>query len=305
MWNKIGIIYCPNNENSWSNNSFMTPVAVNLNDEIIRIFGGVRDRSGISRLTFIDVKASNPLEVINISKNPVLDIGENGCFDDNGVILGDIKKIDDEYRMYYIGFQKVEKVKFLAFTGLATSKNLKDFTKFSKSPIFDRKNWAPFIGAIHSIIKEKNKYRIFYASGYDWKTINNICYPVYSSYYTESVDGVNFDFKINKEIISPSNDIYRIGRPTAYKIDDHKFQLYCSYDTINKNYGLKCFESSNCIDWIEEKSTLKGLEKPILNFDDQAICYPSIVNTKYGKYFFYNGNQMGLTGLGCAKFLVN
>ena len=83
----------------------------------------------------------------------------------------------------------------------------------------------------------------------DWKTINGIKYPVYSSYYTESEDGYNFDYKVNHEVVKPNKDEYRIGRPTVCKEENNIYKMFCSYDKVNKEYGIAYFESTDCINW--------------------------------------------------------
>src|ERR1700722_10031135 len=124
MWRKMGLIYAPDGRTSWAAHSALTPTPVLL-DEVIRIFVGFRDRDGVSRIGFVDVDAGNPACIVGVSITPVLDVGGPGAFDDNGVILGDIIQDGDQWRMYYVGFQLVAGVKFLAFTGLAVSHDCK------------------------------------------------------------------------------------------------------------------------------------------------------------------------------------
>ena len=285
------------------NNSFMTPCPVNLDDKTIRIFGGIRDEGGISRIGFIDVCSSNPSTIKYVHQEPALEIGDIGCFDDNGVILGSVIFDGENWRMYYVGFQKVEKIKFYAFTGVAISNNLKTFKRKYQTPILDRKDWMKFIGAIHTVIKEDDIYKVFYAAGNEWKEIDKKTYPSYSTYYTESLDGYNFDFKKNKQIVSNDDFFYRIGRPTVH-CDNGKYNMFCTYDTINKNYGVKTFSSSDCIEWIENKEFLNGFEKSSIGWDSEMVCYPNIIKTNIGKtYLFYNGNKMGQTGVGYCELL--
>ena len=87
----------------------------NLTDDIIRVYGAFRDNQGIGRIGYVDVSAANPACIVKISKKPVLDIGQDGCFDDNGVILGDVLRVKDKIYMFYVAFQHVQKAKFYAF----------------------------------------------------------------------------------------------------------------------------------------------------------------------------------------------
>ncbi len=59
------------------------------------VCGGVRDSQGIGRIKYIDAEEKNPSNVLYASDRPSLDIGNPGCFDDNGVILGDIIPVNN------------------------------------------------------------------------------------------------------------------------------------------------------------------------------------------------------------------
>lgn len=302
-WQKKGLIYCPNGEISWQHNSFMTPVPVILDNETIRVFGGVRDESGVSRIGFVDISSDDPSNITFVSKDPVIDIGEDGCFDDNGIILGSLLNDGEKWRMYYVGFQKVGKVKFYAFSGIAESNDLLNFKRKSQTPVMERKDWMRYIGAIHTVIKDGNNYKVFYAAGNDWKVIGENTYPVYSSYYTESEDGYNFNYKINREIVRPDETEYRIGRPTVYKDDDGFYKMFCSYDKKTKNYGIAYFESQDCLNWHRKDNKIIGLNRSDSGWDSEMVCYPSIIKTDNKTYLFYNGNGMGRTGFGYAELI--
>ena len=160
-WKKKGLIYEPPLDGSWRDNSALTPTAFLLNDNVIRVYTSLRDKNGVGRIGYVDVNASNPSEVLKVSDKPVLDIGREGMFDDNGVILGDLIRVDDKIYMYYVGFQLVGKVKFLAYTGLAiSSDNGETFERVSETPILDRKDEALYIRAIHSVLFENGKFKI-------------------------------------------------------------------------------------------------------------------------------------------------
>jgi predicted GH43/DUF377 family glycosyl hydrolase len=299
-WEKKGLIFNPVNLGGWRADTFITPTPYLLSDEIIRIYGGFRDKDGVSRIGYIDVKAENPAEVVKISETPVLDIGRNGMFDDNGVILGSILKNGDEIWMYYVGFQLVNKVKFLAFSGLAISKNHGDyFTRISETPILDRFKDEHYIRAIHTVIREKDKYRIWYAAGNRWEIINGIPYPQYKIMYTESSDGIHIPLEAGIDCIDVINDEYRIGRPTVF-IENGIYKMYYTKDTLSKKYSAGYAESDDGFVW-KRKEDEFVLPLSQEGWDSEMICYPVPLNTKYGYYLFYSGNNMGKTGVGYAK----
>lgn len=309
QFEKRSLIYCPSGEKEWMQDSFMTPVPVliegkNEEKDKIRLFGGIRDKDGVSRIGFIDVNPENPSEILYVHQEPVLDIGQDGCFDDNGMILGSIIYHDHIWRMYYIGFQHVQKAKFYAFSGVAESNDLINFNRKFQSPVIDRKDWMKFIGAIHTVIKDNNKYKIWYAAGNGWEEIDGKKYPQYSVYYSESRDGFNMNYNINDNIVKASVLEYRIGRPTVFKLKN-KYIMFCTSDTVKKEYRVCYFESQDGNNWQRMDEKLKGLERSQGGWDSEMVCYPNLLTYKDKTYCFYNGNGMGKTGVGYAELIGN
>lgn len=299
-WIKKGLIFNPANLGGWRDNTFITPTPYLLSEEVIRIYGGFRDKSGVSRIGYVDVKAENPSIILRVSEHPVLDIGKEGMFDDNGIILGSVITNGSEIWMYYVGFQLVKKVKFLAFSGLAISKdNGETFLRISDTPIMDRFKTEHYIRAIHTVIKENDKYKIWYSTGNRWEIINNIPYPQYKIMYAESQDGIHLPVKEGVDCIDVINDEYRIGRPTTF-IENGIYKMFYTRDTFSKKYSAGYAESIDGIVWIR-KEEMFHLPLSDKGWDSEMICYPVPLKSKYGHYLFYSGNNMGQSGVGYAE----
>lgn len=303
-WEKRGLVYCPDGSIDWMNNSVLTPQPFILNNDVIRIYASFRDKEGIGRIGYIDVESKNPSNIIKISEKPVLDIGQDGCFDDNGVILGDVLRIKDKIYMFYVAFQHVQKAKFYAFSGLAISgDNGETFKRVQKTPIMDRKNEGIFGRCIHTVIYDEKRdiFRVWYSVIFDWTYINNIPYPTYDIKYIESKDGIHFPDEGVQCIKCNANE-YRIGRPKVRILSDKKYEMRYTSDTYKKEYISGYAESSDGIKWIR-KDELGWLTKSKTGFDDKMACYPVVIDTRYGTYMFYDGNGMGKTGFGYAELI--
>jgi len=302
-WKKKGLVYTPPLDDSWRDNSALTPTAFLLDEETIRNYVSFRDKNGTGRIGYIDVKASNPSIVLKISKNPVLDIGKDGMFDDNGVILGDIIRVKDEIYMYYVGFQLVKKSKFLAYSGLAiSSDNGETFQRHKNTPILDREDEGLYIRAIHSVIYKDNKFKVWYATGNGWENINGIDFPQYDINYIESKDGIHFkDAGVKCIENNKANLEYRIGRPRVYKKDD-VYVMNFTYGTTDGRYIAGQASSNDGIKWNRDDKDL-GIELSKDGWDSIHLSYPSIVTTKDKTYMFYNGNNMGKDGFGYAELI--
>lgn len=305
-WHKKGRIYCPDGTSDWARHSFMTPCPWQRDDTTIRLFGGIRDDHGVSRIGWVDVDAADPSRIKGVSQRPVLEIGAPGMFDDNGVILGDVLQVGpEELRLYYVGFQLVAKAKFLAFTGVAVSRDRGDtFVRLQDTPIIDRSPEAPHISALHSIARlDDGSYRIWFARGQGWEEIDGRVYPRYDSWTMTSPDGLHFDNSTATRIVAPAGDEYRIGRPRATRRPDGTWHLRVTSDTRSKQYACFLFTSPDGVTFART-DTVELPRGDADAWDGEMTCYPAHHQTPDGRQFlFYNGNGMGQTGVGYAEWV--
>ena len=298
-WMKKGLIYAPDERMTWATNSALTPTPLMLNDDVIRVYAGFRDDLGVSRIGYVDLDATAPSKVLNVSQKPVLDIGIPGTFDDNGLILGDVIKLNNRVYMYYIGFQLVAQVKFLAFTGLAISEDGgSTFNRISNAPVMDRSEEGLFFRAIHSVLYENGVWKCWYGVGSDWSVINGGSYPKYNIRYIESGDGINFG-PSGEVCVTFEGDEYRIGRPRVSKVDD-VYRMHYTIGTLSGTYLPGYAESIDGVSWKRLDSDV-GITPSSGGWDSKALSYATPIAYKDKEYLFYNGNDMGKTGFGYAE----
>ncbi len=303
-WEKRGVIYCPDGQIDWMNNSCLTPQPFLLNKDVIRVYTSFRDKEGVDRIGYVDVDAKNPSNVLQVSKRPVLDIGADGCFDDNGLLLGDVLRVENKIYMYYVAFQLVKKVKFCAFSGVAISiDGGETFNRIQQMPVLDRTDEGLFGRCIHSVIyeAERHLFRVWYSVIFDWTYINNIPYPTYDIKYIESSDGIHFPDE-GIACVKCKGDEYRIGRPRVRMLAPDHYEMRYTSDTISKEYKSGYAISADGINWTR-KDEMGWLTTSPTGWDSEMACYPVVIETQYGTYMFYDGNGMGRTGFGYAKFV--
>ncbi len=301
MWEKLGLVFDVKKYKNlnWIDNSALTPQPILINQDTIRVFCGFRDKEGISRIGYVDISTNNLSEIKKISKSPVIDVGRDGCFDDNGLIMGDAIHTPDGIYIFYVGFQIVKKAKFLAFSGLALSTdNGETFHRMSDAPILDRGTNQNMIGAIHTVIYEDGIWKIWFAKGDDWEFIDGKPYPKYHICYTETKDILNIP-KYSIECITPLASEYRIGRPKVSKLADNSYIMYATKGTKFGDYTPSLFRSVNGIDWKRDDSST-GIYLSESGWDSETLCYPALIKVKDTTVMFYNGNNMGYDGFGIA-----
>jgi predicted GH43/DUF377 family glycosyl hydrolase len=104
IWQRQGLI-ASNTKFGGKDSRLMLPTPIKISENILRIFVGACDENNVGRIKFIDVDAKNPQKIIDAPNKIILDIGEDGAFDDNGVVPISIVRDGDKILLYYIGFQ--------------------------------------------------------------------------------------------------------------------------------------------------------------------------------------------------------
>ena len=173
-WEKRGLIYGPTGDVQWARNSALQPTPyLRPNQETIRVFAGFRDADGVSRVGFVDVSAENPAEILRVSKQPALDVGVPGAFDENGVVPCAVVEREGRLFLFYAGYQLGIRVKFFVFSGLAISEDGgESFRRYSQVPVCDRTDHDLFFRVIHTIMFDEGKWKAWYGAGNDFDREN-------------------------------------------------------------------------------------------------------------------------------------
>ncbi len=300
MWIKKGNIFQNDTSLWWSKKYAGIPTIDQINDDILRIYYYSMDEKMDGRISYIDVDAKNPSNILYSKKEPVLDIGENGTFDDCGVCPSCIVTINDKKHIYYLGVQRAEKTPYLYFAGVAVENNNGIFERVQKNPVLDRTATEPYTRSATTIIQEGNLFKMWYVSAFEWFKWNDRLYPKYVIRSAHSKDGISW-FSLPEKVIEFEDEFeFGFGRPWVIK-EDGIYKMYYSVRSTNVPYKMGYAESVNGIDWKRKDHEL-GLIRSETGWDSEMICYPCVVNTKYGKYLFYNGNSHGASGFGYAKW---
>jgi hypothetical protein len=296
---KLGLVYASKlYPQPWASSSALTPTPMRHPDGYIRVFAGFRDAEGISRIGYVDLNAQDPSQVLRVSRKPALDIGKPGCFDDNGVIMGDVAWMGEDLYLFYVGFQLVKKAKFLALTGVAVSHDAGEtFMRLSEAPILDRAPFQTTIGAVHTAWYEDGRWRLWFARGDGWEPIAGSYYPRYEICYLEGDDLLSLP-RSGKLCVSPAYPEYRIGRPRVYRRDG-KYVMYYTKGTVGGDYFPGIAISSNGLDWHRQDAKFELTLSPE-GWDSRHLCYPAWLTVDDHEYVFYNGNDMGKDGFGVA-----
>jgi hypothetical protein len=300
-WTKLGLVFDTARQGvgGWMRHSALTPTPYRLDDELIRVYAGFRDADGVSRIGYVDVRADDPAAVVRVSAEPVLDVGRAGCFDDNGMILGDLVDAPGGLHLFYVGFQRVARAKFLAFTGMAVSRDGgNSFRREQETPILDRAPGRSTIAAVHSAMYEDGRWRLWYAVGDDWETIGGQPFPRYHIRHAETDDLAAIP-REDRVCLRPKGSEYRIGRPRVYRFGGRYVMLF-TRGNVTGEYFPGVALSDDGIAW-ERHDEMLGIALSADGWDSRTLCYPALIRRRDKLLMFYNGNDMGVDGFGVAE----
>jgi hypothetical protein len=299
-WIKKGRIFSPDKNSSWSYYYGILPTPIYLQEkDIIRIYFATSGKERYCGITYMDVSADNPSNIVYQHNGYVLDVGKIGQFDDCGINPSSVVKLKNKTYLYYVGYQRCQKSPYMLFPGLAIEdKDGKNFNRYSNAPIIDRSQKSYVSHAAPYVVYRNGKYKMWLWIGKQWISVKRKPYISASIGYAESKDGINWHIKNTKCIEPDGVREFSLGRPWVI-FEDNKYKMWYSVRYFRKLYRLGYAESKDGIKWTRQDSEV-GIDVSKTGWDSEMICYPAVIKVRNKVYLFYNGNNNGETGFGYA-----
>ena len=310
MWIKKGLIYAPNGKKAWSKSHAQVPVADFIESEnIIRVYFSTRDSFGRSLPDYIELDAENPSIILKYNKNPILNLGSLGTFDDCGVMPSWILNNGSDKYLYYIGWNVRNTIPYHNSVGLAISKEGgATFSKFSEGPLWDRDFIEPHYSGTSCVLIHNGIWKNWYLSCTGWYVINGKSEPRYHIKYAESLDGISWTRKGTVAIDYKNNEEAGIVKASVI-IEQGLFKMWYSYRLFNNyrtdknsSYRIGYSESLDGIHWTRFDGSKYSLDisSKQNDWDGLMVEYPHVIDVRGRKIMFYNGNGFGESGFGYA-----
>lgn len=310
-WKKLGKVFSPQDvkDRPWLKEFAQAPSSLIL-DDVVRIYFSCRppsDENGqyVSYSSYVDLKRDDLFEIVDVAKEPILELGGFGTFDEFGTYPVSVIRHNDQIHAYYAGWTRCESVPFNVAIGCAISDDDgQTFTKCGPGPILSYSPDEPFVLSGPKIRFFNGKWHLFYIAGRKWKVVNGRPEPVYKIRLAMSEDGVNWD-KVNQDLI-PS----RIEEDEAQASPDvffangkyHMFFCYrhsCDYRNKKNGYRIGYASSTDLINW-QRDDTKAGIDVSDQGWDSEMISYPHVFELDGKVYMAYLGDQVGRYGFGLA-----
>jgi hypothetical protein len=300
-WEKLGQVRLPPSTTHRDSHAYC-PAPFALNDSTIRVFYAVPDESGVGRISFADVDADRPTEVVGTSTELALDVGDRGRFDEHGVTPISVVRAPDTglTHLYYAGWQRAVGVRYFLFAGLATSVDATTFERVSECPILDRCPGEEVIRTSPMVTVGEQGWRMFYSAGYEWGVDpDGVDRPRYALFETTSTNGIHWSSP-GRRCDIPINRSTAMGRANVVHSDDG-WRMWFSYRDDGARYRLGFAYSDDGVTW-NRRDHEAGIDVGAPgDWDSDEIGLGAMISTGRAAYLFYNGNGLGRTGIGVAR----
>lgn len=306
-WIKKGKIFdCHSFSLHWFTKNAMMPLPYRYNDETLRLFVTFCDDENIGRIGYVDVNLDNPSNILAVSSEPIVNIGEPGTFDDNGVVTGSLFEQDGKLYLFYSGYQLCRKVPYMIFSGIAVSEDRGDsFKKLTSDvPLLDRIASERNFRCVPTVIRHGTTLKMWYHADCLQQSAwlvdkNGKMLPVYAEKYMESDDLMQWNGTSENVLEFANEDEHGLSIGSIW-IENGEYKCIYSVRSLSKGYRLGYAESSDGKHFIRKDSEL-GLDVTPGAFDSDMMCYAKRIELEHKIYLFYSGNHYGLAGVGYAE----
>jgi len=310
-WKKLGKIFNPieYKNNAWLDSFAQGPSVIEY-DSFIRVYFSCRpmpDENGqyVSYSSYVDLN-KNDFSVIEVSKEPILQLGKLGTFDEFGIYPTSVIKTNEKYLAYYGGWTRCESVPFNVAIGCAVSEDGKVFKRIGEGPVLSYSQDEPFILSGPKIRRFNDTYYLFYIAGRNWIEVNNKPEPIYKIRMAISKDGFNWT-KQNKDLIEDLlNENEAQASPDVIFANGKYHMFFCFREASDfrynkdRSYKIGYAYSDDLIEWTRDDKKV-GITTSSEGWDSDMIAYPHVVYLNNKFYMFYLGNEVGKYGFGIAE----
>lgn len=296
-WRKLGRVFAPDGSKWWAREYATIPTVLPLGGSMVRVYYASLDEEKIGRMGYVELDVLRPDKILFETAEPCLDVGAPGTFDDCGVNPSCLVERDGTLSMYYIGWQRSERVPYVLFAGLARSADGRIYDRVQQTPVLERTPEEPFLRSATCILPYGGGLRVWYVSATNWTIVNGSQYPEYVIRTATSKDGLSWGAGTPCFAHEGGHE-FGFGRPWVMR-DEDGFRMWYSIRSRNAPYRIGYAESADGISWVRKDSEA-GIEASPDGWDSGMICYSCVVDVAGARYMFYNGNRHGASGFGLA-----
>ena len=195
-----------------------------------------------------------------ISKEPLVQLGGLGEFDEHGNMPCSVVKNGDEYWLYYVGWARRVSVHYDWEIGLAKSKDGVTFERIGRGPLLGPTVDEPYLNSTPIVYKlADDNWHMFYHTGKQWIKEGDKLESQYIIKHATSKDGIHWE-RNNKPVLplKVSNECQT--SPSIFKKDGRYHMLFCYREgldfreDVDKSYRIGYAYSDDLEHWVRDDS---------------------------------------------------
>jgi hypothetical protein len=297
VWRRVGRIFVPPRRAPWMLSHASCPVALRLQGSVYRVYFSTRDASGRSSVGYFDFDLRRPSSPLEIAPRPVLSPGPPGTFDDRGVTASSIVRHRGRLFLYYLGWNLSPSSPFRNSIGLAVSLDAsgRRFRRY-EGPVLDRDQEDPYSLSFPWVLKERGRFRMWYASNVGWGSRRPSRMKetmAYAIKFADSRDG--FVWRRRGTSLAPRGGRERIVTKPCVVRDERGYRMW--FCRRGRTYAIAEAASADGRRW---SGVRPALTPGAAGWEDEAVAYPFVFVHRESRYMLYNGNDYGREGIGLA-----
>lgn len=310
-WRKLGLTFSPQKDSTshWMAEFAQAPHVQTFEDRF-RVYFATRslpdsDGQYLSRIGWVELDRQDPTQVLRVAGQPVLDLGQRGCFDEFGTYPASMVSVGEDLWMFYGGWTRRTTVPFDVAIGVAISHDGGDsFQRVGPGPVLGFSPEEPFVVSGPKVRRFSNIWYLFYIAGRRWIEHGGRLDPVYKIRLATSFDGIHWT-RHNQDLIPD-----RLGADEAQASPDVYFDgqlfhmFFCYREGIDfrspgRGYRIGYASSPDLYNW-HRKDSAAGLGLSRDGWDSESMSYPHLFSADDKIYMAYLGNNVGRFGFGLA-----
>ncbi len=311
-WKKLGRPFIPQDvqDRPWLAEFAQAPATLILQDRV-RVYFSCRPRPDergqyTSFSAYVDLDRSNLMQVLDFAEQPILALGDTGCFDEFGTYPVTVVPEGDTHVAYYAGWTRCESVPFNVAIGRAVSTDGgRTFQKSGPGPVLAYTPDEPFVISGPKIRRFNGQWWLYYIAGRKWKIVDGRAEPVYKIRMAVSDDGLHWERQHRDLIESRVEADEAQASPDVIFSGGRYHMFFCyrhseNYRGRQGGYRIGYAHSADGLHWTRDDDRA-GLHISDSGFDDEMVAYPHVFELDGRTYMAYLGNGVGRHGFGIAE----
>jgi hypothetical protein len=291
----------------WAASHIQLPSARITSHGDIEIFYSTRDTDNRSHIVSFFVDRNDVGRVTEKSNNPIVNLGDHGTFDEDGLMMSSVLERGSISYIYYTGFRRCNGTGFTTAIGILVRNNDCGavYNRFSQGPIIGASVAEPFFTNSPFVFYQNEKFHMIYGSGSGWNQNGEKHEGKYHLRIRESRDGLQWDDP-GTDIFEPNNFECATRASTLEQKDG--FVLYFCVRGMEEFRGgsnsYKLWQS------VYDVNDFKFARKNRVKFTnpekiekENMQAYPSTFTVEGVNYLMFNGSDFGKNSIFFARMI--